>query len=54
MHALGDPDYRQWRWGLHITSLKIGRFEWSGGVGYVGDSDQRSGLYGRFGVLTRR
>jgi hypothetical protein len=52
--ALGDDTYRQWRVGAHITALKIGAFEWSVGTGFVSDSDHRSGIYGRIGVLTRR
>lgn len=52
--ALGDDSYRQWRVGAHITALKTGVIEWSFGAGYVSDSDSRSGIYGRVGVLTRR
>jgi hypothetical protein len=51
--ALGDESYRQVRLGLHATSLKTGRFEWSAGAGWVKDSDDRRGFYGRLGVLTR-
>jgi hypothetical protein len=52
--ALGDDTYRQWRVGAHVTALRTGVFDWSVGTGYVSDSDHRSGLYGRIGVLTRR
>jgi hypothetical protein len=52
--ALGDDTYRQWRVGMHATAFKTGAFEWSVGTGYVSDSDHRSGVYGRIGVLTRR
>jgi hypothetical protein len=52
--ATGSTDYRQLRLGLHATSFAIGPYEFSAGAGYVRDSDQRTGLYGRFGVLTRR
>jgi hypothetical protein len=50
----GDDSYRQVRFGAHITGLRTGAFEWSAGVGWVADSDKRSGVYGRFGVLVRR
>ena len=53
-HALGDETYRQWRLGIHATALKVGNFEWSIGAGFVEDSDERSGFYGRVGVLLRR
>jgi hypothetical protein len=53
-HALGDPTYRQFRLGMHGTALKTDRFEWSAGVGFVTDSDQRNGPYARIGVITRR
>lgn len=52
--ALGDDSYRQWRLGLHATALKVGETEWSASAGYVEDSDGRSGLYGRIGMLARR
>lgn len=48
----GDGD-RQLRFGLHATSLRVGRYEWSTGVGWVRDADDRDGLYGRLGVLAR-
>jgi hypothetical protein len=51
--ALGDDTYHQWRIGLHATAFRTGALEWSLGAGYVSDSDERSGVYGRFGVLTR-
>jgi hypothetical protein len=52
--ALGGPDYQQWRIGVHATSLKTGALEWQAGVGFATDSDKRSGVYARLGVLTRR
>ena len=54
VHAMGDETYRQWRIGVHATALKVGNYEWSFGAGYVEDSDNRGGLYGRIGVLLRR
>jgi len=54
IHAMGDVTYRQWRAGAHVTALRMGSFEWSLGAGAVTDSDNRSGFYGRIGVLLRR
>jgi len=50
----GDRTYRQYRAGVHITSLQFGGFEWAFGAGYVRDNDRRSGLYGRFSLLKRQ
>jgi len=50
----GDRTYRQYRAGAHITSLQFAGFEWAFGAGYVRDNDSRSGMYGRFSLLTRR
>jgi hypothetical protein len=51
-------DYRQYRLGLHLTALKPEwadyAIEFSGAIGWAGDSDRRSGVYGRLGMLTRR
>ncbi|MBN9599996.1 MAG: cellulose biosynthesis protein BcsS [Afipia sp.] len=54
IEASGDRIYRQYRIGAHITSLRFGEFEWAFGAGYVEDNSHRSGLYGRFSLLTRR
>jgi hypothetical protein len=54
LHAQGDAQYRQLRAGAHITSLRFGKYEWSAGLGWVTDSDDRNGLYARIGVLVRR
>jgi hypothetical protein len=51
--AIGNDTYRQWRAGAHATALKFGPFEFSAGVGYVRDSDNRAGVYGRFDMLVR-
>jgi hypothetical protein len=53
-HAFGDSQYRQLRAGAHITSLRLGAYEWSVGVGWVRDSDDRDGFYARIGLLLRR
>lgn len=50
----GDETYRQLRFGAHVTGLRTGIFEWSAGLGWVTDSDKRSGLYGRLGLLVRK
>lgn len=54
LHALGDPTSWQFRAGAHVTGLKLLRYEWSAGAGYVTDSNRRRGPYVRFGMLTRR
>ena len=51
--AAGD-NYRQFRAGLHVTGLRAGDWEWSAGAGWATDSDDRSGAYGKLGVLSRR
>ena len=48
-----DGNYRQIRAGLHITGLRAKGFEWSGGLGWAGDSDRRGSLYGKLGMFTR-
>lgn len=50
----GDEVYRQYRIGAHLTSFKTAAFEWTLGAGYVEDNSNRSGLYGRVSLLTRR
>jgi cellulose biosynthesis protein BcsS len=50
----GDGTYRQMRFGVHATGLRTDIFEWSAGFGWVTDSDKRSGMYGRLGVLVRK
>ena len=42
----------QYRAGLHVTALRFADFEWSVAGGYVRDSFNRGGLYGRIGVST--
>jgi len=49
-----DGNYHQFRLGAHVTGFKTADFEWSAGLGFADDSDHRSGLYGKLGVLTRR
>jgi hypothetical protein len=51
--AAGD-NYRQLRAGLHVTGLRTASVEWSGGLGWAQDSDDRDGPYARIGLLMRR
>ena len=44
----------QLRLGVHLTGFKFDDAEWSAAAGWSDDSDHRSSLYVRFGVLTRR
>jgi len=46
--------YRHLRLGVHLTAFKTEYGEWSGALGWAHDSDRRSGVYLRIGVLTRR
>lgn len=54
IHASGDDAYRQLRFGVHATSLRVWGYEWSAGAGWVTDTDRRDGMYGRIGVLVRK
>lgn len=54
IEASGDPVYRQYRVGLHVTSFRMAAFEWSLGAGYVEDNSDSAGFYGRISLLTRR
>ena len=51
--AFGCDNYWQWRAGAHVTALRTGAFEWTAAAGWVEDSDQRGGIYGRLGLLVR-
>ncbi len=48
-----DRNYGQVRAGVHLTGFKTGAFEWSAGVGWASDSDNRNSAYGKLGVFTR-
>lgn len=50
----GDETYREMRFGAHATGLRTGPVEWTAGIGWVSDSEKRSGVYGRLGLLVRR
>lgn len=47
-------NYRTFRAGLHLTGLRTGSFEWTAGLGWALDSDERNSLYGKLGVITKR
>ena len=49
----GGDGYRQWRLGLHITSMRTGDTEWSAAGGWAVDTEGQSSLYLRLGVLRR-
>jgi hypothetical protein len=49
-----DGNYQQVRVGVHVTGFKFEPFEWSAGLGWANDSDDRSSLYGKLGVISRR
>lgn len=52
--AASSDDYsRQYRIGAHVTGFHTATLEWSIAAGYVEDSFQRHGIYGRIGVLLR-
>ncbi len=53
LQGLGGPTQQQFRAGMHITSFRSGGLEWSAGFGFSTDTDRRSGVYARVGVLTR-
>jgi Cellulose biosynthesis protein BcsS len=46
--------YRQMRLGAHLTGFKTEDAEWAAAAGWSDDSDHRTSLYVRLGVLTRR
>jgi hypothetical protein len=50
----GDNRYRQWRFGLHVTSMKTGDTEWTAAGGWSIDSDHRGSPYVRLSVLQRQ
>jgi hypothetical protein len=54
IHALGDTKYQQFRAGMHVTGLQAYGFEWSLGAGYLRDTDNRTGAYGRLGLNYKR
>jgi hypothetical protein len=54
VQAVQSNDYRQFRLGAHVTALRTGELEWTAAAGWALDTDDRSGAYGRIGVLVRR
>jgi hypothetical protein len=51
--AFATGDYQQRRIGLHVTSFRFDRWEWSAGTGWAFDTDDHDGPYIRLGVLTK-
>jgi hypothetical protein len=49
----GDDNYRQLRFGAHVTSFRFSSYEFSVGAGWATDTDQRTGAYGRLGMIYR-
>ena len=49
-----DKNYGQVRAGIHVTGVKTGTFEWTAGIGWASDSDNRNSVYGKLGVFTRQ
>ncbi len=52
--ASTDRFSTQYRIGAHLTGFRTGPVEWSAGAGFLGDSFNRSGIYGRIGILFRK
>jgi len=52
--AFSNDNYKQLRAGVHVTGLKFRFLEWSAGLGWTTDNDDRSGLYGRVNFFARR
>lgn len=52
--GVAGRDHRQLRLGVHATALRHGPYEWSVGLGWARDTDDRDGLYGRFDFVARR
>jgi hypothetical protein len=50
----GAVGYRQLRFGVHVTGLKVGTGQWSLAGGWAFVSDERSGPYLRLGFMERR
>jgi hypothetical protein len=50
----GGDAYRQLRAGLHVTGFRAAAVEWSLGAGWLRDTSDRAGFYGRLGVIARR
>ncbi|WP_245258254.1 cellulose biosynthesis protein BcsS [Rhodopseudomonas palustris] len=48
-----DEFSRQTRFGVHVTGLQSGAFEWSAAIGMVSDSFGRSGTYARLATQLR-
>jgi hypothetical protein len=54
LQYFGADNYRQFRFGLHLTGLKAENYEWSAAAGWAHDSDGRGSPYLRLNMATRR
>jgi hypothetical protein len=50
--ALGDARFHQWRAGLDISGLKLGKFDLEFSAGYANDSSVGPGAYSEIGLST--
>lgn len=50
---LGNENYRQWRFGGHLTGLALGPAELGLSAGWFGGDDGSEGLYGNFALWRR-
>jgi cellulose biosynthesis protein BcsS len=50
---IGSDGYRQLLVGVHFTTIKTERHEWSAAAGFARDTEHRSAPYLRVGVMTR-
>lgn len=49
-----DEFSKQYRIGVHLTGFRTADVEWSAAAGYLMDSFNRNGAYGRIGVAVRQ
>ncbi len=49
----GSDRYRQYRAGLHVTSMKTEITEWSAAAGFARDTDSRASVYVRLGLSVK-
>ena len=49
-----DEFSTQYRVGAHLTGFRTADIEWSAAAGYLTDSFNRDGIYGRIGVAVRQ
>lgn len=52
--AQASDNYRQYRFGFHMTGLKTEKFEITAALGSARDSSRHQGVYGRLSLVARR